>query len=60
VLRLKAFELPVVTSLTLDEAVEILARAMTDGRQPQEQTFVEAYSYPTLEELAKNWKPKRA
>jgi ribose transport system substrate-binding protein len=50
----------VVTSLTLDKAVEILARAMTDGRQPQEQTFVEAYSYPTLEELAKNWKPKRA
>lgn len=48
----------VVTSLTLDKAVEMLARAMTEGKQPQEQTFVEAHSYPTLEELAKNWKQK--
>jgi ribose transport system substrate-binding protein len=48
----------VVTSLTLDKAVEMLARAMTDGKQPQEQTFVEAHSYPNLEELAKNWKQK--
>lgn len=50
----------VVTSLTLDKTVEILARAMTEGRQPQERTFVEAYSYSNLEELAKNWKRKRA
>jgi len=50
----------VLTSLTLDKAVEILARAMADGRQPQEQTFVEAYSYPNLDELAKNWRQRRA
>jgi len=43
----------VVTSLTLDRAVEMLARAMRDGSQPPEHTFVEAYSYPGLEQLAK-------
>jgi ABC-type sugar transport system substrate-binding protein len=48
----------VVTSLTLDKAVEMLARAMTEGNQPREQTFVEAHSYPDLEELAKNSKQK--
>jgi ABC-type sugar transport system substrate-binding protein len=48
----------VVTSLTLDKAVEMLARAMTEGKQPQEQTFVEAHSYPNLDELAKASKPK--
>jgi hypothetical protein len=46
----------VVTSLTLDRAVEMLARAMTDGSQPPEHTFVEAYSYPSVEALAKKWK----
>jgi ABC-type sugar transport system substrate-binding protein len=43
----------VVTSLTMDRAVEMLARAMNDGSQPREHTFVEAYSYPRVEELAK-------
>ena len=43
----------VVTSLTMDRAVEMLARAMKDGSQPPEHTFVEAYSYPSVEELAK-------
>jgi ribose transport system substrate-binding protein len=46
----------VVTSLTLDRALEMLARAMTDGSQPLEHTFVEAYSYPSVEELARKWK----
>jgi ribose transport system substrate-binding protein len=46
----------VVTSLTLDRAVEMLARAMTDGSQPPEHTFVEAHSYPSVEALAKKWK----
>jgi ABC-type sugar transport system substrate-binding protein len=43
----------VVTSLTLDRAVEMLARAMKDGSRPPEHTFVEAYSYPALDVLAK-------
>ena len=46
----------VVTSLTMDRAVEMLARALTERSQPPEHTFVEAYSYPRLEELAKKWK----
>jgi len=50
----------VVTSLTMDKAVEMLHRAMTDGLQPPEQTLVEAYSYPTVEELAKKWQFVRA
>jgi ABC-type sugar transport system substrate-binding protein len=43
----------VVTSLTMDRALEMLVRAMKEGSQPQEKTFVEAHSYPSLEELAK-------
>jgi ABC-type sugar transport system substrate-binding protein len=43
----------VVTSLTMDRAVEMLARAIKDGSQPLENTFVEAYSYPSVEDLAK-------
>ncbi|HEX4003734.1 MAG TPA: substrate-binding domain-containing protein [Candidatus Acidoferrales bacterium] len=43
----------VVTSLTLDRAVEMLARAMKEGSQPPEHTFVEAYSYPNVDVLAK-------
>jgi ribose transport system substrate-binding protein len=46
----------VVTSLTMDKAVEMLAAAMTSGSQPPEHTFVEAYSYPSIEQLAKKWK----
>jgi ABC-type sugar transport system substrate-binding protein len=43
----------VVTSLTMGRALEMLVRAMTAGVQPPEQTLVEAYSYPSLSELAK-------
>jgi ribose transport system substrate-binding protein len=42
----------VVTSLTLDVALELLVQAMKDGSQPPEQTYVDAHSYPSLEELA--------
>ena len=43
----------VVTSLTMGKAVEILMRALTTGAQPPEQTLVEAYSYPSLQDVAK-------
>jgi ABC-type sugar transport system substrate-binding protein len=46
----------VVTSLTMDRAVEMLARSLTDRSVPPDHSFVEAYSYPTVEELAKKWK----
>jgi hypothetical protein len=45
-----------VTSLTMDRAVEMLARSLADGSQPPEHTFVEAYSYPSVEDLATKWK----
>src|SRR5271154_5848495 len=54
-----AFCAAVVTSLTLDVAVEMLARAMTGGSQPPEHTFVDAYSYPTIEALEKKWKTRQ-
>jgi len=41
----------VLTSVTMDTAIEILARALKDVKQPPEHTIVPAYSYPTLEEL---------
>jgi len=43
----------VVTSLTMDRAIEMLARALKDKSQQPEHTFVEAYSYPGIEDLAK-------
>lgn len=43
----------VVTSLTADAALEMLRRAVDTGLQPPEFTPVSAYSYPTLEELAR-------
>ena len=43
----------VLTSLTMDTALPMLVQGMRDGTQPREQTFVEAHSYPSLEELAK-------
>lgn len=46
----------VVTSLTMDRAVEMLVRALAERSQPLEHTFVEAYSYPSVEELAKKRK----
>lgn len=42
----------VVTSLTLDTALEMLVQALNTGSQPGEQTSVEAHSYPSLEELS--------
>jgi ABC-type sugar transport system substrate-binding protein len=47
----------VFTSLTMDKSLEMLVRALRDGSQPPEQTFVEAQSYPALEVLAKPSKP---
>lgn len=46
----------VVTSLTMDVALEMLARSIQTGQQPPEHTFVPATSYPSLEELA--WKKR--
>jgi ribose transport system substrate-binding protein len=46
----------VVTSLTMDRAVDMLARSLTDRSQPPAHTFVEAYSYPRIEELARKAK----
>ena len=46
----------IVTSLTMDRALEMLVRAITDGSQPPEHTFVEAYSYPSVEQLARKWR----
>ncbi len=43
----------VLTSLTMDAAVEMLVQAMKQKSQPREQTFVDAQSYPSLEDLAK-------
>lgn len=43
----------VVTSLTMGKAVETLMRALTTGVQPAEQTLVEAYSHPNLQEVLK-------
>lgn len=49
----EVFRAAVLTSLTMDIALEMLVRAMKEGSQPPEKTFVEAHSYPSLEELAK-------
>jgi len=43
----------VMTSLTMDLAIGMLVDAIRQKSQPREQTFVEAYSYPSLEDLAK-------
>lgn len=43
----------VVTSLTMDVALDLLAKALKGGPLPPEQTFVPASSCPALEELAK-------
>ena len=49
----------VLTSLTMDKAMEMLVKAMRDGSQPPEQSYVRAESYPSLEELAKRRKASR-
>lgn len=46
----------VVTSLTMDTALEMVVRALKNGVQPPEHTFVPASSYPLLEELARKKK----
>jgi hypothetical protein len=43
----------VITSLTMDTAMEMLVHHIQSGSQPPAQTFVKAWSQPTLEELAK-------
>jgi ABC-type sugar transport system substrate-binding protein len=42
-----------LTSLTLDRALDLLVKALNGGAPPAEQTFVEAHSYPPIEDLAK-------
>jgi ABC-type sugar transport system substrate-binding protein len=43
----------VVTSLTMDTALEMLVHAVETGSQPPEETFVAASFYPSLEKLTK-------
>lgn len=43
----------VITSLTMDTALEMLVKALRGGTQPPEHTAVPASSYPSLEDLAK-------
>ena len=43
----------VLTSLTMDTAMAMLLQGLKDGTQPREKTYVDAQSYPNLEELAK-------
>lgn len=47
------FRAAVMTPLTMDTALKMLVQAMNEGSQPREKTFVEAHSYPSLEELSK-------
>lgn len=49
----------VVTSLTMDRALEILVGATMDGLLPPEQTLVDAYSYPHVDDLAKAHKREK-
>jgi ABC-type sugar transport system substrate-binding protein len=49
----------VLTSLTMDKALEMLVKALKDRSQPPEQTFVDAESYPGLAELTKRRKGSR-
>lgn len=41
----------IITSLTMDTAMDMLVRHMRSGSQPPAQTFVKAWSQPTMEEL---------
>ncbi|HLK08378.1 MAG TPA: sugar ABC transporter substrate-binding protein [Candidatus Angelobacter sp.] len=43
----------IVTSLTMDTAMDMLVRHIQTRSQPPAQTFVKAWSQPTLEDLAK-------
>jgi len=42
----------VLTSLTMDKALEMLVHGMKTGTQPREETYVEATSYPSFEDLS--------
>ena len=46
----------VITSLTMDTAVEMLVHSLQKGTQPSEVTFVKASYQPTLEELSTRYK----
>lgn len=41
----------VITSLTMDTAIEMLVRSLQNGTQPPELTLVKAFYQPSLEEL---------
>ncbi len=43
----------VLTSITMDKVLDMLFQAIKTGSQPPEHTYVEARSYPSLDELAK-------
>lgn len=45
----------IVTPVTLDKALEVLVRHLQTRSQPQQQTFVKAWSEPSLDELAKKY-----
>ena len=45
----------VITSLTMDTAVELLVRHLRSGSQPPEQILVKAWSQPTVDELIKRY-----
>jgi ribose transport system substrate-binding protein len=45
----------IVTPVTLDKALEILVRHLQTRSQPQQQTFVKAWSEPSLDELIKKY-----
>ena len=45
----------IVTPVTLDKALEILVRHLQTRSQPQQQTFVKAWSEPSLDDLIKKY-----
>ncbi len=49
----KTLRAAVLTSLTMERVLDMLVQAIKKGSQPPENTFVEASSYPSLEDLAK-------
>ena len=49
----------VVTSVTVDTAMEMVVRALQSGVQPPEQTFVQVSSYPSVEELKQKYAKKQ-
>jgi hypothetical protein len=43
----------IITSLTMDAALEMLVKGIQTGSQPAEHTFLPASSYPELEALTR-------